>query len=95
MNDISHFDSNIPGNPKNTIFGLPFTEEEARLVILTIPWEVTVSCGSGTSRCGEHIFNASMQVDLFDPESGDPDEKRLPAQGSRTLHQLHFQGRGC
>jgi agmatinase len=71
MTDLSHFDTNVPGNPKNTIFGLPFTEEEARLVILPIPWEVTVSCGSGTSRCSEHIFNASMQVDLYDQESGD------------------------
>jgi agmatinase len=69
MTDLSNFDSNIASNPKNTIFGLPFTEEDARLIILPVPWEVTVSYGSGTSRCGEHIFNASMQVDLFDPES--------------------------
>ncbi len=69
MTDLSHFDSNIASNPKNTIFGLPFTEADARLVILPIPWEVTVSAGSGTSRAGEHIFNASMQVDLFDEES--------------------------
>jgi len=70
MTDLSHFDSNIASNPKNTIFGLPFTEEDARLIILPIPWEVTVSAGSGTSRASEHIFNASMQVDLFDGESG-------------------------
>jgi agmatinase len=70
MTDLSHFDSNIASNPKNTIFGLPFTEEEARLVIIPVPWEVTVSSGSGTSRAGEHIFNASMQVDIFDEESG-------------------------
>jgi agmatinase len=70
MTDLSHFDSNIASNPKNTIFGLPFTEADARLIILPIPWEVTVSAGSGTSRAGEHIFNASMQVDVFDGESG-------------------------
>jgi agmatinase len=70
MTDLSHFDSNIASNPKNTIFGLPFSEEDARLVILPVPWEVTVSAGSGTSRAGEHIFNASMQVDVFDHESG-------------------------
>ena len=70
MTDLSHFDCNIASNPKNTIFGLPFLEEDARLIILPIPWEVTVSSGSGTSRASEHIFNASMQVDLFDEESG-------------------------
>src|SRR5579872_3925497 len=70
MTDLSHFDSNIASNPKNTIFGLPFNEEDARLIILPVPWEVTVRSGSGTSRAGEHIFNASMQVDVFDEESG-------------------------
>ena len=70
MTDLSHFDSNIASNPKNTIFGLPFNEEDARLIIIPVPWEVTVSSGSGTSRAGEHIFNASMQVDVFDEDSG-------------------------
>src|SRR5579864_6899124 len=70
MTDLSHFDANGASNPKNTIFGLPFTEEDARLVILPVPWEVTVSAGSGTSRAAEHIFNASMFVDIFDEEFG-------------------------
>jgi len=70
MTDLSHYDSNIASNPKNTIFGLPFSEEEARLIILPVPWEVTVSGSSGTSRAAEHIFSASMQVDVFDEESG-------------------------
>jgi len=69
MTDLSQFDSNIAGNPKNNIFGLPFTEAEARVVILPVPWEVTVSYGSGTSRAAEKIFHASMQVDLFDKET--------------------------
>lgn len=69
MKDLSHFDPNGASNPKNNIFGLTFSEEEARLVILPVPWEVTVSYGSGTSRAAEHVFNASMQVDLFDGET--------------------------
>jgi agmatinase len=71
MTDLSHFDSNGPSNPKNNIFGLPFSEEDARLVILPVPWEVTVSYGAGTSRACEHVFRASMQVDLFDAETED------------------------
>src|ERR1700761_1500040 len=43
MTDLSKFDTSGPSNPKNNIFGLPFTEDEATLVILPIPWEVTVS----------------------------------------------------
>jgi len=69
MKDLSQFDSNAAGNPKNNIFGLPFTEAEARVVILPVPWEVTVSYGSGTSRAAEKIFHASMQVDLFDKDT--------------------------
>lgn len=71
MTDLSHFDANGASNPKNNIFGLPFTEEDAALVILPVPWEVTVSYGAGTARAAEHIFHASMQVDLFDGETND------------------------
>ncbi len=71
MNDLSQFDPNTVGNPNNNIFGLPFLEEEARLVILPVPWEVTVSYNAGTARAPEHIFKASLQVDLFDPEIKD------------------------
>lgn len=71
MTDLSQFDANGVSNPKNNIFGLPFQEEDARLVILPVPWEVTVSYGAGTSRATEHIFHASMQVDLFDAETND------------------------
>ena len=71
MTDLSQFDPNSVSNPNNNIFGLPFTEEEARLVILPIPWEVTVSYNAGTARAPEHVFKASLQVDLFDPEFKD------------------------
>jgi len=71
MTDLSKFDPNSVGNPNNNIFGLPFTEEDARLVIIPVPWEVTVSYRAGTARGPEHIFKASLQVDLFDPEYRD------------------------
>ena len=71
MTDLSLFDPNKVSNPKNNIFGLPFSEEDAKLVILPVPWEVTVSCIAGTARAPEHIFKASLQVDLFDPEFKD------------------------
>ena len=68
MSDLSHFDPNSVGNPSNNIFGLPFSEEDARLVILPIPWEVTVSYGAGTSRAAEQVNKASKQVDIFDTD---------------------------
>jgi agmatinase len=69
--DLSHFDPNTAGNPNNNIFGLPFTEEDARLIILPVPWEVSVSYGAGTARSSNHICKASLQVDLYDPETPD------------------------
>lgn len=71
MTDLSQFDPNSVGNPNNNIFGLPFSEEDARLVIVPVPWEVTVSYRAGTARAPEHIFKASLQVDLFDPDYKD------------------------
>jgi agmatinase len=71
MTDLSQFDPNSVGNPNNNIFSLPFPEEDARLVILPVPWEVTVSYSAGTARAPEHVLNASLQVDLFDPDYKD------------------------
>lgn len=71
MADLSKFDPNQAGNPNNNIFGLPFSEEEARLIILPVPWEVTVSYNAGTARAADHIFKASLQIDLFDPDVKD------------------------
>lgn len=71
MSELSQFDPNSASNPNNNIFGLPVTEEEARIVILPVPWEVTVSYHAGTARAAEHIFKASMQVDLFDADLHD------------------------
>lgn len=64
----SEFDPNSISNPNYNIFGIPVTEEDARIVILPVPWEVTVSSSAGTARAPEHIFKASMQVDLYDAD---------------------------
>ena len=72
MVDFSNYDPDSLGNPNNNIFGLPTSEEGARLIILPVPWEVTVSYGAGTSRSPEAVLKASLQVDLYDsdyPES--------------------------
>lgn len=71
MMNLSKFDPNVAGNPNNNIFGLPYSEEDARLVILPVPWEVSVSYGVGTARSAEHVFKASLQIDLYDPDVPD------------------------
>lgn len=68
MADLSTFDPNSVGLKSNNIFGLPFKEDESELVLLPVPWEVTVSYRQGTARGPENVFDASMQVDLYDPD---------------------------
>ncbi len=71
MSNAANFDPNSIGLKSNNIFGLPFTEDEAQLILLPVPWEVTVSYRPGAARGPEKIFNAAMQVDLYDPDVTD------------------------
>src|SRR5260221_6053042 len=64
---ISSFDPNAPGDPESNIYGLPFTCEEAEIVIVPVPWDVTVSYSDGTSKGPDAISEASFQVDLYEP----------------------------
>lgn len=57
------FDPSGPGRAGN-LFGLPFTPETASLIVIPIPWEVTVSYHSGTAQAPEAVLRASSQVDL-------------------------------
>ncbi len=71
MSATANFDPNSVGLKSNNIFGLPFSEDESALVLLPVPWEVTVSYRVGTAQGPDHIFEAAMQVDLFDPDVKD------------------------
>ncbi len=54
-----------------TLWGLPFDVETARLIVLPVPWEVTVSYGMGAARGPRAVLEASAQVDLYDSERPD------------------------
>lgn len=68
---MATFDPSAPGTGGG-LFGLPFTPEEAKVVIVPVPWEATVSYGSGTADGPAAILKASHQVDLLDRETGRP-----------------------
>jgi agmatinase len=65
-----------PGAPAlgGGIFGLPHTPDEARVVLIPVPWEPTTSYRRGTARGPSAILHASRQVDLFDVSTGRPYE---------------------
>lgn len=64
---ITAFNPDENGLGTHGIFGLPFEAEESQIVLLPVPWEVTVSYGSGTSKGPSAILKASQQLDLYDP----------------------------
>lgn len=65
---IDSFDPSQPGLADATIYGLPFTSAESEIIIVPVPWEVTVSYGAGASEGPDTILDASFQVDLFHQE---------------------------
>ncbi|MBI2270930.1 MAG: agmatinase family protein [Bacteroidetes bacterium] len=64
---IKNFDPNSIGDTNNNIYGLPFSTDEATIVVIPVPWEVTVSYSSGTAKGPQAVYDASYQVDLYDP----------------------------
>lgn len=65
---LAQFDPSGIGLKNGHFIGLPFEEADARVVLLPVPWDVTVSYADGTARGGENILDASSQLDLLDPD---------------------------
>ncbi len=68
---MSDFDPGDVGK-KGSLFGFPYQQKEADLVVIPIPWDVTVSYGEGTSLGPTAILEASTQLDFSIPRVVDP-----------------------
>jgi agmatinase len=64
---IDAFNPNGIGLQGAGLFGLPFSVAESEVVVLPVPWDVTISFTDGTSGAPEAIMWASKQVDLYYP----------------------------
>ncbi|MDW3193817.1 MAG: agmatinase family protein [Cytophagales bacterium] len=49
---------------KGSLFGFPYQPEDADLIIIPMPWDVTVSYGAGTALGPKAILDASVQLDF-------------------------------
>ena len=69
---MSHvaFDPDAAAAPGAGVFGLPFDESASRIVLLPVAFDATTSYRPGTAGGPSAIFEASMQVDLFDSRFG-------------------------
>ncbi len=64
------FDPNAPAAPGSGIFGLPNTREDARVILVPVPFDATTSYQSGAALGPAAIMRASAQVDLMDHHFG-------------------------
>lgn len=63
---IDAFDPSGVGINNGNIFGFPFDYDTADIVLLGVPWEVTVSFHSGTAKGPAAVLAASPQLDFYD-----------------------------
>jgi len=60
------FDPNGYAIKNDNFIGLPYNEETAKIILLPVPWEATVSYTTGTALGPQNILAASYQLDLMD-----------------------------
>ena len=65
------FDPDGVGVDNGAYFGFPFAPDEAELVLVSAPWDVTVSYGAGAVYAPDAIIEASTQLDFYDPMAPD------------------------
>ena len=70
MSDWKQFNPNGVGLKDSGVFGLPFSPEEAQVILIPAPWGVTVSYGGGTHDGPRAILDASPQIDYSHPSYG-------------------------
>ncbi len=91
---MSDFNPNDIGVANGNYFGLPCNEEESDIVLLSVPWDATVSYGKGTAEGPQAIIDASLQVDLFDekiPQSWNTKAWTLPV--SEDIYEMSAKAR--
>ncbi|MFR9650662.1 MAG: agmatinase family protein [Rikenellaceae bacterium] len=68
---LSDFDSSGVGVANGNFFSLPFTIDDSKVVLMCVPWDVTVSYGHGTAKAPAALIEASSQLDLYDSSAPD------------------------
>ena len=107
--DANEFNPDGVGVANGAYFGFPFAPDDAELVLLSAPWDVTVSYGAGTAYAPDAIIEASTQLDFYDPAApglwrrgiatADVDysllehSQRLRAEAAKVIEHLESGGR--
>ena len=107
--ELKDFNPDGVGVDTGTYFGFPFEAQQAELVLISAPWDVTVSYGAGTAYAPDALIEASTQLDFHDPlapgrwrrgiATADIDydlqecSQRLRADAEKVID--HLEGGGC
>lgn len=59
------------GVHNGNLFGFDATDSSASLIVIPVPWDVTVSFRAGTAHAYENVLAASTQLDFCIPGRGD------------------------
>ncbi len=62
----ANFNPNEITIPNGCFFGFPYSVEEAAIVLLPVPWDVTTSYREGAVNGPQAILDASLQLDWYD-----------------------------
>ena len=60
------FNPNAIGQPNGNYFALPYSLDEAQIILISVPWDVTTSYRAGAGEGPEAMMEASSQIDLYD-----------------------------
>jgi agmatinase len=61
------FDPDGVGVRNGNFFGMPYSPDDAKIVLISVPWDVTTSYGDGAAAAPAAIIEASTQLDFYDP----------------------------
>ncbi|HSV88766.1 MAG TPA: agmatinase family protein, partial [Bacteroidales bacterium] len=91
---LKGYNPNLTALSRNNIFGLPFTTDEANIVIIPVPWEASVSNFEGTGNGPGKVLESSYQIDLYDPFAPEAWKKGYAMESiDPTLASQNFQTR--
>lgn len=105
---LQTYDPSGVGVDNGNLLGLPFDYESASIILIGVPWEVTVSYNAGTAAGPQALLDASRQLDVYDfdypdgwkqgifmqPVSEDLQQKshQLRQQATRLIEHLEQGG---
>lgn len=85
-NEENHFNVNDVGVANGRYFGMPYESSEADVVLISVPWDATVSYSAGTALGPAAIIGASVQIDLFDEQIENSEKIKIGTDETLLTH---------